>query len=478
MERFTNPILTKFQTVSLSIPLSLLSIIIFFLSPQPVSAARPSDFGLEDGDVISANDDPDVYIVNVHGYKRLFVNPEIFNIYGHLGWDKIKKVSPQVRDAFITSGLFRNCEMDDPKVYGLEIMNEDIANLRWVNTSGLRASADDPNFFKKVFCINNNEYWLYTKNGEYQSVLQSPDYSRDPSTTNMGFRLESVVPNTIVAGYGTTIIIHGSGFKLGANFDFGAGSASPLCSVISDSESSCTVVSMPISTYNLSAQDYKGQVLNLNNALTIVPPTNGLLHGELFNKVAPSTVKISVDEYSHGSGIIISNDGYILTNAHVVEDNSEVDVFLTKEGHPQLDTPYKGKVLGKDKDNDLAVLKIEASNLVPIEFGSSNSKNLPVGSTIYAFGFPVINSMSSYVTQLNGKLTGLEGGTDGRRLRISAGIQPGNSGGPLVNDIGQLVGINTECNVYSSTGWCAPDLGFAIAIDYANPLIPSLRAGR
>src|SRR3989304_2382320 len=79
----------------------------------PAFAAVPADYGLTEGDTIRANTsagDPDIYIVNEQGYKRLFVNPAIFTLYGHLGWDKVKEVSAAARDGFPTSGLFRNCE--------------------------------------------------------------------------------------------------------------------------------------------------------------------------------------------------------------------------------------------------------------------------------------------------------------------------------------------------------------------------------
>src|SRR3989338_864197 len=133
-------------------------------------AVRPSDYGLKEGDTISAygSDDPDVYIVNDDGYKRLFLNPEIFNFYGHLGgFVNVKLVTPQVRDAFPTSGLFRNCEINDPKVYGVQSSGEDTGLLHWVNTTGAQAVAGDPNFFKKVFCINNKEFSWYPKGSNY-----------------------------------------------------------------------------------------------------------------------------------------------------------------------------------------------------------------------------------------------------------------------------------------------------------------------
>ena len=156
------------------------------LAPVATYAATPADYGLKEGDVISAagSDDPDVYIVNELGYKRLFLNPAIFNFYGHLGgFSKVKNVSPATRDAFGTSGLFRNCESGDEKVYGVESTGEDTGVLHWVNTSGAQAVADDANFFKKVFCINNNEFNWYAKGSNYTSVNQVPNYSRTPGAT-------------------------------------------------------------------------------------------------------------------------------------------------------------------------------------------------------------------------------------------------------------------------------------------------------
>jgi len=150
------------------------------LTPAIALAVAPSDYGLHEGDTISAvgSNDPDIYIVNDWGYKRLFVNPAIFTLYGHLSWAGVKSVAAATRDAFGTSGLFRNCETGDAKVYGLDVISEDVANLRWVNTTGAQAVADDANFFKKVFCINTLEKNLYGVGADYTSVLQVPVYSR------------------------------------------------------------------------------------------------------------------------------------------------------------------------------------------------------------------------------------------------------------------------------------------------------------
>lgn len=157
--------------------------LIYFIGVRNAFAVAPSDYGLHEGNTISAagSDDPDVYIVNDWGYKRLFLNPVIFGFYGHLGgFAAVKNVSPATRDAFGTSGLFRNCETNDEKVYGVQTTGEDTGMLHWVNTTGSQAVADDPNFFKKVFCINNNEFSWYSKGTDYTSVSQVPSYSRTP----------------------------------------------------------------------------------------------------------------------------------------------------------------------------------------------------------------------------------------------------------------------------------------------------------
>ncbi len=136
---------------------------------------------LKEGDVISSpgSSDPDVYIPNAWGYKRLFLNPVIFNFYGHLGgFRSVKNVVSITRDKMVTSGLFRNCETNDQKVYGVETTGEDTGILHWVNTTGEQAVADDPNFFKKVFCINSNEFNWYKKGTAYTSVNQIPLYIR------------------------------------------------------------------------------------------------------------------------------------------------------------------------------------------------------------------------------------------------------------------------------------------------------------
>ncbi|MEK7603852.1 MAG: hypothetical protein AAB461_01900 [Patescibacteria group bacterium] len=171
-----------------------------YLAAPVAWGATPADYGLTEGNTISAagSDDPDVYIVNEQGYKRLFLNPAIFGLYGHLGgFAAVKSVSPATRDAFPTSGLFR---VDgEEKVYGLETTGEDVAVLRWVNTSGAQAVIDDPNFFKKVFIINAAEKALYGTGADFTSVTQVPVYVRGGSTPTTGPLSVSLAPGNPAA---------------------------------------------------------------------------------------------------------------------------------------------------------------------------------------------------------------------------------------------------------------------------------------
>ena len=153
---------------------------------EAITRGNPANLsanGLKEGDTVFAggSTDPDVYIVNQFGYKRLFLSPAIFEMYGHLknGWGRVRSIIAQTRDAFPTSVLFRNCETNDLKVYALETTSEDVAVLHWVNLTGDQAVAQDAEFFKKVFCINSNEFNWYSKSStDFTALSQVPVYAR------------------------------------------------------------------------------------------------------------------------------------------------------------------------------------------------------------------------------------------------------------------------------------------------------------
>lgn len=165
-----------------------------------IDAAYMAELGLHEGDIVGSTNtsDPDIFIVNGYGYKRLFLSPAIFGFYGHLKFANVKRLLDTVITSMPVSGLFQNCETGDKKVYGLEVIGEDQAMLRWVNVTGSQAVAEDPDFFKKVFCINAREFAFYTKGTPYTSFSQVPSYDRSnlPPVSNA-----TGIPLNIPAGF-------------------------------------------------------------------------------------------------------------------------------------------------------------------------------------------------------------------------------------------------------------------------------------
>lgn len=175
----------------------------------------------------------------------------------------------------------------------------------------------------------------------------------------------------------------------------------------------------------------------------------------------------SVSPASEGSGIIMSEDGYIITNAHVVEGATSLKV-MTSDGET-----YEAQLIGSDTVTDLAVVKIDATGLTAAEFGSS--KDLRVADKVMAIGNPGGHELSSsvtigYVSALNRAIANNTTGYTMEYIQTDAAINPGNSGGALINEYGQVVGINSA--KISATGY--EGLGFAIPIDTAQPIISDL----
>lgn len=175
----------------------------------------------------------------------------------------------------------------------------------------------------------------------------------------------------------------------------------------------------------------------------------------------------SVSPASEGSGIIMSEDGYIITNAHVVEGATSLKV-MTSDGET-----YEAQLVGSDTVTDLAVVKIDATGLTAAEFGSS--KDLRVADKVMAIGNPGGHELSSsvtigYVSALNRAIANNTTGYTMEYIQTDAAINPGNSGGALINEYGQVVGINSA--KISATGY--EGLGFAIPIDTAQPIISDL----
>jgi serine protease Do len=174
---------------------------------------------------------------------------------------------------------------------------------------------------------------------------------------------------------------------------------------------------------------------------------------------------------SAGSGFIVSADGYVLTNAHVVDNASEVKVRLLDRRE------FVAKVVGTDPTTDVAVLRIEATGLTPAPFGDSDAAR--VGEWVLAVGNPLGENLTFTVTQgiisAKGRALNLPNRSQGSIqdfIQTDAAINPGNSGGPLVNVRGEVIGINSA--IASPTGLNA-GYGFAVPINLARAVMSQLQ---
>jgi serine protease Do len=159
---------------------------------------------------------------------------------------------------------------------------------------------------------------------------------------------------------------------------------------------------------------------------------------------------------SLGSGFVVSADGYVLTNAHVVDSADEITVKFNDKRE------FKAKVIGADRRTDVALIKIETTGLQPVKFGDPSK--LKVGEWVVAIGSPFgfENSVTAGIVSAKGRSLPQENFVP--FIQTDVAINPGNSGGPLFNLRGEVVGINSQ--IYSRTGGFM-GLSFAIPIDVA-----------
>lgn len=216
-----------------------------------------------------------------------------------------------------------------------------------------------------------------------------------------------------------------------------------------------------------------------SDLLTLSEAGTKLSVPDIVKKAKPSVTGISSEFsggiVSTGTGIVLSADGYIITNAHVVQN---VENGITSRPEKILavlcdNSEYPAEIIGADTRTDLAVIKISPSDtaLIPAEFG--NSELLEEGETAIAIGNPLGfdlygSTTCGIISALNRRIT--VGGYEMTLIQTDAAINPGNSGGPLLNSSGQVVGINSS-KIISDF---AEGLGFAIPISAALPVIDDL----
>ncbi|HTI45065.1 MAG TPA: Do family serine endopeptidase [Casimicrobiaceae bacterium] len=186
--------------------------------------------------------------------------------------------------------------------------------------------------------------------------------------------------------------------------------------------------------------------------------------GDFLRRFGPQLQPRNVPSRGVGSGFIVSPDGYIITNAHVVDDASEVTVKLTDRRE------FTAKVIGADKRTDIALIKIDAHNLPALDM--SSPPPVKKGEWVVAIGSPFgfENSVSAGI--VSGLHRALPGGQMTPFIQTDVAVNPGNSGGPLLNTAGQVVGVNSQ--IYSRSGGFM-GLSFAIPADVAAKVADQLR---
>lgn len=211
-------------------------------------------------------------------------------------------------------------------------------------------------------------------------------------------------------------------------------------------------------------------VVGIESEFTVQNPSGSYYYG--FGGNVPSSTTAS----STGTGVIITEDGYIVTNAHVIYDSqygaglSENISVLVSDGES-----YEADVVGYDIDCDIAVLKIDAEDLVPAEFGDSDS--LKLGESVTAIGNPLGFDLMNTVT--SGVVSGMNrqiiiNDKEMTLLQTDAAINSGNSGGPLINKYGQVIGINSSKMSASYSETSIEGIGFAIPSNEVSKIVDDL----
>ncbi len=263
---------------------------------------------------------------------------------------------------------------------------------------------------------------------------------------------------------------------VGALVGFGYGVSTAVKNPVTPNSTVAKDSTIPMVPANFSelAQKVRPGVVNIQVVKKIRNVDYGFRHffgnqfnernpfGDFFGPFSEENPPRGFEQRGVGSGFVMSREGYILTNNHVVEDAEQIKVKLPNGKE------YDGKVVGRDPKTDLALIKIEgASDLYPLHLG--NSDDIKVGSWVVAIGSPfgLEQTVTAGIVSAKGRVIG--SGPYDNFIQTDASINPGNSGGPLINMNGEVVGINTAI-IASGQG-----IGFAIPINMAKEIVPQLQ---
>ena len=255
----------------------------------------------------------------------------------------------------------------------------------------------------------------------------------------------------------------------------GAGGAITYHLLSRESASAPLVGSAPETSVMLEGQREQA-ALDIQQVDTSKELTPAEVYAANVNSTVGITTSITTNYWGYqttsaasGSGFVLTNDGYILTNYHVVENSNSITVTCYNGDS------YKATLIGYDKSNDIAVLKVDATGLVPVVLGSSDEMN--VGDSVVAIGNPLgeltFSLTSGTVSALQRKIT-MSNRVTMELIQTDCAINSGNSGGALFNLYGEVVGITNAKYSSSSSGASIDNIGFAIPIDDVRSIIESI----
>ena len=234
-----------------------------------------------------------------------------------------------------------------------------------------------------------------------------------------------------------------------------------------------TTIPIPTASPETGVTDLERAPTGTGVTLSIAAlPENGLTYQEIYDRNIAAIASIRAYQNgggATGTGVIMTADGYIITNYHVIQGSYEVEVLLSD------DSVHKALLVGGDQTNDLAVLKIDAADLTPAEFGDSDL--LKVGDLALAIGNPLGEELRGTMTDGIISAISRDVNVDGNTMTLiqtTAALNSGNSGGALLNDRGQVVGItNMKMTSYSGS---VEGLGFAIPTNTVKTIVDDLIA--
>jgi len=273
-----------------------------------------------------------------------------------------------------------------------------------------------------------------------------------------------------------SLVLLGGGIALGGNYIVNSPQSfaqdsdnNAVTQTESDREASVSAVSTPQNYVSNVVQEVGDSVVRIDASRRVSTNAPAMFNDPFFRQFFGSQMPNMPQEQIQrglGSGFVVSDDGLIITNAHVIEGSEEVEVTL-KDGRT-----YKGEVMGVDSLTDVGVIKIEAENLPAVKLADSD--NLQPGENAIAIGNPLglDNTVTTGIVSATGRSSAQIGVGDKRVnfIQTDAAINPGNSGGPLLNAKGEVIGVNTA--IISG----AQGLGFAIPINQARDIADRLVA--